>query len=171
LKGTSEGNIAVPAVHKLPDWSDNTDKESEIATRNVMTRRVLLESAGGLLLLAQVAGAQTAKTGPRTVFQHDLPPVSLDGWSVTAVEVSYGPGESSAAHSHPGITIAYVLEGEIRSKVGDEPERTFAAGQMFLETPGQLHAVSRNASDTRPAKLLALLLAKKGAALTTPAKG
>jgi quercetin dioxygenase-like cupin family protein len=161
----------MPAAHVIPDWSDRTDNASDVGTRNMMTRRVLLESAGGLLLLAQFAGAQTAKTGPRTVFQHDLPPVSLDGWSVTAVEVSYGPGESSAAHSHPGITIAYVLEGEIRSKVGDEPERTFAAGQMFLETPGQLHAVSRNASDTRPAKLLALLLAKKGAALTTPSKG
>jgi quercetin dioxygenase-like cupin family protein len=86
------------------------------------------------------------------------------------VEVSYGPGEGSAAHSHPGITIAYVLEGEIRSKVGDDPEKTYRAGEMFLETPGQLHAVSRNASTTKPAKLLAILLAGKGQQLTTPAK-
>jgi len=56
---------------------------------------------------------------------------------------------STYAHRHPGITIAYVLEGEILSKVGDEPEKTYTAGQMFLETPGQLHAVSRNASATR----------------------
>jgi quercetin dioxygenase-like cupin family protein len=54
--------------------------------------------------------------------------------------------------------------------VGDDPERTYAAGEMFLETPQQLHAVSANASDTKPAKLLALLLAKKGVPLTTPAK-
>jgi quercetin dioxygenase-like cupin family protein len=53
--------------------------------------------------------------------------------------------------------------------VGDEPEQTYTAGQMFLETPGQLHAVSRNASSSQPAKLLAILLTKKGAALTTPA--
>jgi hypothetical protein len=33
---------------------------------------------------------------------------------------------------------------------------------MFLETPGQLYAVSGNASTTRPAKLLAILLAEKG---------
>jgi quercetin dioxygenase-like cupin family protein len=88
---------------------------------------------------------------------------------VTAVEVPYAPGQSSPAHRHPGITIAYVLEGSIRSKVGDDPEQTYTAGQMFIETPDQLHAVSRNASSTRPAKLLAILLAKKGAALTTPA--
>ena len=42
------------------------------------------------------------------------------------------------------------------------------AGQMFLETPGQLHAVSRNASSSQPVKLLAILLTRKGAALTLP---
>jgi hypothetical protein len=42
---------------------------------------------------------------------------------------------------------------------------------MFMETPEQLHAVSRNASSSEPAKLLAILLAKKGTPLTTPAKG
>ncbi len=108
-------------------------------------------------------------TNVKTVFQGDVPDINLKGWSATAVEVSYGPGESSVAHRHPGITLAYVLEGEIRSKVGDEPERTYTAGQMFLETPGQLHAVSRNASASRPAKLLAILLAEKGKQLTTPA--
>jgi quercetin dioxygenase-like cupin family protein len=121
-------------------------------------------------LLTQILKAQRATSGVRKVFEHDLPDIILKGWSATAVEVSYGPGESSAAHRHPGITIAYVLDGEIRSKVGDEPERTYTAGQMFLETPGQLHAVSRNASASRPAKLLALLLAEKGSQLTTPTR-
>jgi len=68
-----------------------------------------------------------------------------------------------------GITLVYVLEGEIRSKVEDGPEKTYAPGQMFMETPGQLHGVSRNASDTKPAKFLALLFAEKGKPLTTPA--
>ena len=134
----------------------------------MVTRRVFGQNIGGLLIPA-IAAAQKSETGRKAVFQHDLPNLTLAGWSVTAVEVSYGPGESSAAHRHPGITIAYVLEGEIRSKVGDEPEKSYTAGQMFLETPGQLHSVSRNASSTRPARLLAILLAEKGARLTTPA--
>jgi quercetin dioxygenase-like cupin family protein len=124
-------------------------------------------SASGLL--AQCLIAQRPAGGRKIVFEHDLPDITLKDWSVTAVEVSYGPGESSPAHRHPGITIAYVLEGEVRSKVGDEPEKTYKAGELFLETPGQLHAVSRNASTTRPAKLLAVLLAEKGKQLTTPA--
>lgn len=137
----------------------------------MITRRVLLGSATGLLLPQLVAAAQTAAsaTTTRTVFQHDLPNVSTKGWAATVVEVTYGPGESSSAHRHPGITLAYVLEGEIRSKVGDGPEKTYAVGEMFLETPNQLHAVSGNASTSKPARLLAVLLAEKGKTLSTPA--
>jgi hypothetical protein len=40
---------------------------------------------------------------------------------------------------------------------------------MFIESPDELHGVSRNASSTRPARLLAMLLAEKGKQLTTPA--
>ena len=134
-----------------------------------MNRRVLLTSASALLAHALVSRAQNNAGGRKVVFEHDLPDLNLKGWSATAVEVSYAPAEASAAHRHPGITIAYVLEGEIRSKVGDDPEKTYTAGEMFLETPGQLHAVSRNASTTKPAKLLAILLAEKGKQLTTPA--
>jgi len=126
-------------------------------------------SAGALLAQALVSNAQTADVGRKTVFEHDLPDLNIKGWSATVIEVSYSPGASSAAHRHPGITIAYVLEGEVRSKVGEEPERTYTAGQMFLETPNQLHAVSRNASSSKPAKLLAVMLAEKGKTLTSPA--
>src|SRR4030095_5029700 len=123
----------------------------------MITRRMLIRSASGVL--AQVLRAQRSAGGSKIVFKHDVPDLTLKDWSVTAVEVSYGPGERSPAHRHSGITIAYVLEGEIRSKVGDEPEKIYTAGPMFLETLGQLHAVSRNASATRPEKLLAVLLA------------
>jgi quercetin dioxygenase-like cupin family protein len=134
----------------------------------MMTRRSLLESAG-LLLIASAVRAQSAAGSSKPVFEHDLPDLALKGWAVNAVEVSYGPGQGSPAHRHPGITIAYVLEGEIVSKVGDGPERTYKAGEMFLETPNQLHGVSRNASATQPARLLAVLLAEKGKPRTAPA--
>lgn len=129
-----------------------------------MDRRTLLASLGAIL-----AQAQTPNRPRGPIFQHDLPDLNLHGWSVTAVQVDYAPGGKSAAHRHPGITIAYVLEGDIVSKVGDDPEKTYATGEMWIETPNQLHAVSRNASETKPAKLLAVLLAEKGKALTTPA--
>jgi quercetin dioxygenase-like cupin family protein len=134
-----------------------------------MNRRVLLETGGVLLAQALISAAQTPAGGRKIAFEHDLPDLNMKGWAVTLVEVSYAPGESSAAHRHPGITVAYVLEGEIRSKVGDGPEQTYAVGQAFIETPNQLHAVSRNASTTKPAKLLAVMFAEKGKQLTVPA--
>src|SRR5215216_1430660 len=135
----------------------------------MISRRHLLEGSGGLLFLAALQQAATGGGGRKPIFEHDLPDLMLKNWQVTAVEVSYAPGQSSASHRHPGITIAYVLEGEIRSKVGDAPERVYKTGEMFFERPGEIHAVSGNASTTQPARLLALLLAEKGAALTTPA--
>ena len=95
--------------------------------------------------------------------------MNMKNRALTVREISYQPGGTSAPHRHPGITIVYVLEGEIRSKVGDGPEKTYGPGQMFMETPGQLHGVSRNASDSKAAKFLAILMAEKGKALTAPA--
>lgn len=130
-----------------------------------MDRRILLAGLGALLAQADKSSAQTATP----VFQHDLPEVALKGWSMTAIEVKYAPGGKSNSHKHPGLTFAYVLEGEVVSKVGDEPEKTYSEGQMWMETPGQVHGVSRNASATKPARLLAILLAEKGKPLSTPA--
>jgi quercetin dioxygenase-like cupin family protein len=119
------------------------------------------------------AGAQAqpaAAQPPRPpVFKHDLPDVSLDGWEVTVSHVDYPPGRVGAPHQHAGFVLAYVLQGNIVAKVsGQGPERTYAVGEMFYEQPGAVHEVSRNASQTEPAKLLAMIFAKKGATLTTP---
>jgi quercetin dioxygenase-like cupin family protein len=135
----------------------------------MINRRVLLSGAGAALAQAVLSNAQAQGGSAKVIFQHDLPDLSLKDWSVTVVEVTYPPGASSPPHRHPGLTIAYVLEGQIRSKVGDGLEKTYEVGEMFLETPNQLHGVSGNGSTTKPAKLLAMLLAEKGKQLTTPA--
>jgi hypothetical protein len=51
-----------------------------------------------------------------------------------------------------------VLEGAIRSQVNDGPVTTYEAGQSFSELPGDRHGVSANASETKPAKLLAVFV-------------
>ena len=48
-------------------------------------------------------------------------------------------------------------------------ERTYTVGEMFYEQPGATHEVSKNASQTQPARLLAMIFAKKGSTLTVPA--
>ena len=117
---------------------------------------------------AQERGAAPTPRPP--VFKHDLPNVTLDDWEVTVSYVDYAPGRVGSPHRHPGFVLAYVLEGAVVAKIsGQGPEKTYTAGQMFYEQPGATHEVSKNASETQPAKLLALIFAKKGSTLTIPA--
>ena len=79
------------------------------------------------------------------------------------------PGGGSPPHRHPGHHIfGYVLEGAYAIKLDDGPERTLTQGQTFYEAPGQLHAVSRNASETTPARVLVVILAESGKPITVP---
>lgn len=61
-------------------------------------------------------------------------------------------------HAKSSFIYAYVVSGSIASKVNDEPERVYKAGESFFEAPGSRHPVSRNASKTKPAKLLAVFV-------------
>jgi quercetin dioxygenase-like cupin family protein len=92
------------------------------------------------------------------VYQHEL--LNVPGKSIKGVLVEYGPGGSSPGHTHPKSAFIYatVLEGEILSQVNDGPVIAYKAGQSFSELPGDRHAVSANASETEPAKLLAVFV-------------
>ncbi len=46
---------------------------------------------------------------------------------------------------------------------------TLAAGQSFYEGPDDVHVVDRNASSTKPAKFLVVLIKDKGAPAVVPA--
>ena len=93
------------------------------------------------------------------------------GHEVMMITLDIPPGGASPAHRHPGHhTFGYVLEGAYKIKIDDGPEMVLHKGETFYEAPGQLHAVSRNASDTEPAKVLALMLAESGKPLTVPEK-
>jgi quercetin dioxygenase-like cupin family protein len=144
----------------------------------MMTRR---EAVAAFTLFAELlacdrdAGAQTqpaaaAPTRP-PVFKGDLPNLTMDGWEVTVSVVDYAPGRVGAVHHHAGFVLAYVLEGTVIAKIsGQGEEKTYTVGQMFYEPPGATHEVSKNASQTQPAKLLAMIFAKKGSTLTTPGR-
>lgn len=42
--------------------------------------------------------------------------------------------------------------------MNDGPKRVYRAGESFYETPGSSHPISRNASKTKSAKLLAVFV-------------
>jgi quercetin dioxygenase-like cupin family protein len=92
------------------------------------------------------------------VFQHAIP--NVDRRIMVATVVTYTPGGKSPVHRHaPSAFIyAYVLSGVIRSKVGDEPTKTYRVGEGFFEVPGSHHWVSENASATEPSRMLAIFI-------------
>src|SRR5687768_9063277 len=147
-----------------------------------------LTAGGGLALLAsctQEAGigradraAAPAAGGTRgaplretvTVVANEAIP-NLPGKRLISNVVDYPPGAASDPHYHaPSAFIyAYVLSGEVRSQVDDEPARVYRAGEMWFENPGAHHRVSENASDTEPARLLAVFIVDAAdEQLTTP---
>ena len=98
---------------------------------------------------------------------------NIPGKSLIAVEVNYAPGAASAPHTHAksAFIYAYVISGVIESKVNDSETRIYRAGESWSEPPGATHSISRNASKTEPAKLLAVfVLDTNDNPLTTPVK-
>jgi quercetin dioxygenase-like cupin family protein len=136
--------------------------------------------ASGLLLVPQleaqehhgsitVPGAKAAKI--TQVYDHLLP--GVPGKSMKGVLVEYGPGGYSPAHTHAKSAIIYatVIEGVVKSQINGGPVRTYVTGENWTELPGDHHGVSANASDTAPAKILAVFVVDANdAALTVPDK-
>lgn len=122
-------------------------------------RHILLSlvAAAGLGF-AGVAAAHGAEDIVKPNFSRTIP--NIPGKSLVAVEVLYPPGGASQPHTHAksAFIYAYVVSGSIVSKVNDSPEHTYKAGEAFFEEPGSRHSVSRNASKTQPAKLLAVFV-------------
>jgi quercetin dioxygenase-like cupin family protein len=122
-----------------------------------MFSRIILAAAFAAFSLT--ASAADKPAGKVTVV-FDRPIPNIPGKSMRGVLVEYGPGAGSPAHLHPKSAFIYatVLEGAIRSQVNDEPEKVYNAGENFVEEPGSHHQVSANASDTKPARLLAVFV-------------
>jgi quercetin dioxygenase-like cupin family protein len=121
-------------------------------------------------MLAPVAAQQSAPATKVTPLMKEALP-EFPGHEVTILTLDIPPGVSSPAHRHPGHHVfGYVLEGSYKIKVGDGPEMVLTKGQTFHEAPGQLHAVSANASQTEPAKVLVFMVAESGKPVTVPEK-
>ena len=140
-----------------------------------MTRRDAVSAFAvfaGLIAAERDAGAQTPAAPPRPPIKFDLPNLSMDDWEVTISHVDYPPGRVGSAHRHAGFVLAYVLKGEVMTKIsGQGPAKIYKVGEMFFEAPGGVHEESGNPSQTEPAQLLAMVFAKKGSTLTTPVTG
>jgi len=106
-----------------------------------------------------------AKVTP--IFSKDL--TNLPGKEGLMLFVEYPPGSSDPIHRHNANAFVYVLEGSIVMQVRGGKEVTLTAGQTFYEGPDDVHVVGRNASQTKPAKFVVVLVKDKGAPAVVPA--
>jgi quercetin dioxygenase-like cupin family protein len=129
-----------------------------------------LAAAFGLgTVVAQQPAATMPPTKVSTLMKRTL--ADIPDREVMMITLDIPPGGGSPAHRHPGAhNFGYVLEGSYRFKLDNGPETVLTKGQTFYEAPGQLHAVSRNGSDTAPAKVLVVVVNEIGKPLTVPEK-
>ncbi len=121
--------------------------------------RILLSlvAAAGIVF----AGAAAAHGGGDTVkpnFARTIPGVPSK--SLIAVEVMYPPGGASRPHTHAKSAFIYAIcrLGQ-RGQQGQRRAGTRVQGRgKLLRAAGSRHPVSRNASKTEPAKLLAVFV-------------
>ena len=123
--------------------------------------------------MSAAAPAMAQQAAPATTVNPLLKQVLADvpGREVMVITLDIPPGGGSAPHRHPGHHVfGYVLEGSYKLKLDQGEEKILTKGQTFYEAPGQLHAVSANASATEPAKVLAVIVAESGKPVTVPEK-
>ena len=110
-------------------------------------------------LLTGFAGSALAQASVEGLFQTDV--ADAVNQEIVVLEVTYPPGNRSESHRHNAHTLVYVLEGTVKMAVEGGETKTLGPGEMFYESPDDIHTVSMNASDTEPAKILVYFLKEK----------
>jgi quercetin dioxygenase-like cupin family protein len=100
--------------------------------------------------------------------QKDLP--DQPGKEALMLAVEYPPGAVEHIHRHDAHAFVYMLEGSVVMGVRGAKEVTLTPGQTFYEGPTDVHTVGRNASKTKPARFVVVLVKNKGVAPVLPAE-
>lgn len=126
--------------------------------------------AVALVVALAPAAAQAPGLGVRVLVRRDLP--AMDGQQLTGdlTELVLQPGFTGGAHKHNYGIYAYILEGAVISQLDSEKPVTYTKGQVFFESPGQLHALFKNPSRTESAKVLVFHIGEKSKPITIPAR-
>ena len=120
-----------------------------------------------LLLLCFMTGTAMAEPPKVTsLMSKDLP--ENPGKEMLMIIVEHAPGGSSPVHRHNAHAMVYVLEGSVVQQVKGGKQVTLTRGQSFYEGPDDVHVVDRNASNTKPAKFVVVLIKDKGAPALVP---
>ena len=127
---------------------------------------VALAAIGSLVLAAVPGEAAASDAVVAQLIARDL--IGMTGKEVIMETVEYAPGGKSPPHSHHSQVFVYVLEGSVRMQVKGSPAETLGPGGTFYENPDDVHIVSENASQTKPAKFLVVMVKDKTPSASAP---
>jgi quercetin dioxygenase-like cupin family protein len=120
--------------------------------------------AGAAWLVAMGLVTNTAVAENATIAPLMTMPLSGDpSKELAMLSVEYAPGGSTPVHTHHAQALVYVLEGSIVMQVTGGASVTLSPGQTWYEGPNDVHGVSRNASNSAPAKYVVFMVKDKGA--------
>jgi len=122
------------------------------------------------LAAALIGFALTSNTAHAQLLNMPLPELPPNQ-EILVLEIDLEPSQASQPHRHNGHVFVYVLEGSIQMQVEGGELVTLGPGQMFYENPDDVHVVSRNASDSAPAKFLVHIIKTAGAPVSTRVGG
>ena len=120
---------------------------------------IALAALASLAVSAAPGRAAAADAVVAQLMARDL--IGMPGKEVTMETVEYAPGGKSAPHRHHAQVFVYVLEGSLRMQVQGSPAATLGPGGTFYESPDDIHVVSENASQSKPAKFLVVMVKDK----------
>src|SRR5215472_3985113 len=123
---------------------------------------VALAALASLASSTAAGGAAASDAVVAQLLTRDL--IGLPGKEVTMETVEYAPGGKSPPHRHHAQVFVYVLEGSVRMQVQGSPTVTLGPGGTFYESPDDLHSISENASQTKSAKFLVVMVKDKAPA-------
>jgi quercetin dioxygenase-like cupin family protein len=129
-----------------------------------------MKNAAAWVLSLSLAGGTLSAQEPTTTSLLSKDLAGFPGKELLMITVEYPPGVSDPVHRHDAQVMVYVLEGSVVMQVKDKAPVTLRAGDTFYEGPGDVHTMSRNASQTAPAKFLVFFVKDKGAPILVPAK-
>jgi quercetin dioxygenase-like cupin family protein len=147
-----------------------TVRDATYRRESAMLKQFLVVSSAAAVLLGGLAQAQQAPVQPSPVKRTPLGKVEVPG---SNYEVVFGitelaPGFKSGRHSHPGLVLAYVAEGEFWYLVDGQPEKIYKVGESFQLPDRAIH--NEGAAGGKPVKVMAVFIVEKGKPLVQPAQ-
>jgi quercetin dioxygenase-like cupin family protein len=136
-------------------------------TKSLLVSSVMAALLGGAAHAQQAP--QQAPLNPSPIKRTPLGKVEVPG---SNYEVVFGitelaGGFKSGRHSHPGLVMAYVIDGEFWFHLDGQPEKIYRVGESFQYAHSAIH--NEGAAGDKPVKVMAVFVVEKGKPMVQPA--